>query len=100
MYKNNLILAKDTERNEQQIFRFGSRNETNFNYIELKPYDKAKFDSKEKLVKFGTVASSGQFIKSINVDNLSLYKIETNILGRKFIIKQEGEKPQLTFKNF
>ena len=47
----------------------GSRNETNFNYVELKPYDKAKFDSKRKLVKFGPVASSGQFIKSINIDN-------------------------------
>ena len=100
LYKNNLILVKDTETNEQQIFRFGSRNETNFNYVELKPYDKAKFDSKEKLVKFGTVASSGQFIKSINIDNLSLYKIETNILGKKYIIKNEGEDPQLTFKNF
>ena len=83
-----------------KIFRFGSRNETNFNYVELKPYDKAFFEPKEKLVKFGDVSASGRFLKSINVDNLSLYKIETNILGKKYIIKNEGEDPQLTFKNF
>ena len=51
-------------------------------------------------MKLGDVSASGRFLKSINVDNLSLYKIETNILGKKFIIKNEGEDPQLTFKNF
>ena len=97
LYKNNVILVKDTETGEQQFFRFWSRNETSLNYVELKPFDKKVFDSKEKLIKFGTVASSGQFIKSINLSNISIYKIETDVLGNKFIIKKEGDEPKLTF---
>ena len=97
LYKNNVILVKDTETGEQQFFRFWSRNETSLNYVELKPFDKKVFDSKEKLIKFGTVASSGQFIKSINLSNISIYKIETDVLGNKFIIKKEGDEPKLIF---
>jgi len=92
--------VKDTVENRQETFRFLSRTGSFKNYIELKPYDKAKFEPKEELFKFGKVDPSGRFLKSISLDNISLYKIETNVLGRKFIIKQEGEKPQLTFKNF
>ena len=100
LYKNDLLIVKDTVENKQEIFRFLSRTGVNKNYVELKPYDKAKFEPKEELFKFGKVDSAGRFLKGISMDNISLYKVETNILGRKFIIKQEGENPQLTFKNF
>ena len=100
LYKNDLLIVKDTVENKQAIFRFLSRTGSFKNYVELKPYDKAKFEPKEDLFKFGKVAPSGQFVKTLSMDNISLYKVETNILGRKFIIKQEGEDPQLTFKNF
>ena len=100
LYKNDLLIVKDTVENKQAIFRFLSRTGSFKNYVELKPYDKAKFEPKEELFKFGKVAPSGQFVKTLSMDNISLYKVETNVLGRKFIVKQEGEKPQLTFKNF
>ena len=100
LYKNDLLIVKDSVENRQDIFRFLSRTTSNKNYVELKPYDKAKFEPKEEVFLFGKVTPSGQFVKTLSMDNISLYKVETNILGRKFIIKQEGENPQLTFKNF
>ena len=100
LYKNDLLIVKDTVENKQAIFRFLSRTGSFKNYVELKPYDKAKFEPKEELFKFGKVDPAGRFLKGISMDNISLYKVETNILGRKFIIKQEGENPRLTFKNF
>ena len=100
LYKNDLLIVKDTGENKQEIFRFLSRTTSNKNYVELKPYDKAKFEPKEEVFIFGKVTPAGQFVKTLNMENISLYKVETNVLGKKFIIKQEGEKPQLTFKNF
>ena len=45
LYKNDLLLIKDTKNNEKQIFRFLSRTMPNVkHYVELKPYDKPKFD--------------------------------------------------------
>ena len=88
---------KDTETGEQQLFRFWSRNETSLNYVELKPFDKKVFDSKEKLVKFGKADSEGRCKKSINVTNMSIYKIEMDVLGNRFIIKKEGDAPKLSF---
>ena len=100
LYKNNLILVKDTRTNEQQILRFLSRDETSRNYVELKPYDRKTFDSKEKVVRFGEVKNTGRCNKNIGCGDVSIFKVVTDILGNKFIVKNEGEKPQLTFKNF
>ena len=97
LYKNNVILVKDTETREQQFFRFWSRTKSNLNYVELKPFDKSIFDSKEELVKFGKADNKGRVIKSINLPNISIYKIETDVLGNRFIIKKEGDEPKLTF---
>lgn len=42
LYKNDLILVRDTKTDEQQMFRFLSRTMPNQkHYVELKPYDKA-----------------------------------------------------------
>ena len=100
LYKNNLILVKDTRTNEQQILRFLSRDETSRNYVELKPYDRKTFNSKEKVVRFGEVKNTGRCNKNIGCGDVSIFKVVTDILGNKFIVKNEGEKPQLTFKNF
>ena len=97
LYKNNVILVKDTESGEQEYFRFLSRTGTFLNYVELKPFKKNKFDSKENVFKLGAVYPSGQFVKNINIPNISIYKIETDILGNRFIIKKEGDEPKLTF---
>ena len=97
LYKNNVILVKDTETGEQQFFRFWSRTKSNLNYVELKPFDKTIFDSKEELVKFGKADNKGRVLKSINLPNISIYKIETDVLGNRFIIKKEGDEPKLTF---
>ena len=41
LYKNDLLLVKDTETKEQQLFRFLSRTmPKQKHYVELKPYDK------------------------------------------------------------
>lgn len=100
LYKNDLILICDSVNREQQLFRFLSRTLPNQkHYVELKPFDKAKFEGGQELMSiFGAVAKGGQCIKGLNKPNLSIYKVRTDILGFKHFIKQEGERPQLTFK--
>lgn len=99
LYKNDLILIKDTETGEQQLFRYGSRNDTSKHYVELKPYEKAKFEGNQQLMNLlGTVAKGGQCLKGINKPNLSIYKVKTDVLGNKYFIKKEGDQPQLNFK--
>ncbi|HHF7012629.1 type II CRISPR RNA-guided endonuclease Cas9 [Streptococcus mutans] len=113
LYKNDLILVKDTEAGRklnfdknkeiefQQLFRFLSRTMPNQkHYVELKPYDKAKFDGGQPLLAiFGNVAKGGQCLKSLNKSNISIYKVKTDILGHKYYIKKEGDKPKLNFEN-
>lgn len=99
LYKNDLLLIKDTKNNEKQIFRFLSRTMPNVkHYVELKPYNKAKFDGNQPLITiFGNVAKGGQCLKGLNKPNISIYKIKTDVLGNKYFIKKEGDKPKLKF---
>lgn len=104
LYKNDLILIKDTETNRQQIFRFWSRtgkdNPKSFekHKIELKPYEKARFEKGEELEVLGKVPpSSNQLQKNMQIENLSMYKVRTDVLGNQHIIKNEGGKPKLDF---
>lgn len=104
LYKNDLILIKDTETNRQQVFRFWSRtgkdNPKRFekHKIELKPYEKARFEKGEELEVLGKVPpSSNQLQKNMQIENLSIYKVRTDVLGNKHIIKNEGDKPKLDF---
>ena len=100
LYKNDLILIKDTESGEQELFRFLSRTMPNQkHYVELKPYDKSKFEGHQKLMDiFGEVAKGGQCLKGLNKSNISIYKVKTDVLGNKYFIKKEGDQPQLNFK--
>lgn len=102
LYKNDLILIKDTETNRQQIFSFWSRtgkdNPKSFekHKIELKPYEKARFEKGEELEVLGKVPpSSNQLQKNMQIENLSIYKVRTDVLGNQHIIKNEGDKPKL-----
>ena len=104
LYKNDLILIKDTETNRQQVFRFWSRtgkdNPKSFekHKIELKPYEKEKFEKGEELEVLGKVPpSSNQLQKNMQIENISIYKIRTDVLGNQHIIKNEGDKPKLDF---
>lgn len=98
LYKNDLLLIKDTQKNEEQIFRFLSRTMPNKrNYVELKPYDKGNFEGKEKIKVFDTT-SNGRCLKGLGKSNLSIYKIQTDVLGKKHFIKKEGDEPKLKFK--
>ena len=104
LYKNDLILIKDTETNRQQIFRFWSRtgkdNPKSFekHKIELKPYEKARFEKGEELEVLGKVPpSSNQLQKNMQIENLSIFKVRTDVLGNQHIIKNEGDKPKLDF---
>ena len=104
LYKNDLILIKDTETNRQQVFRFWSRtgkdNPKRFekHKIELKPYEKARFEKGEELEVLGKVPpSSNQLQKNMQIENLSIFKVRTDVLGNQHIIKNEGDKPKLDF---
>ncbi|WP_296125729.1 type II CRISPR RNA-guided endonuclease Cas9 [uncultured Streptococcus sp.] len=104
LYKNDLILIKDTETNRQQVFRFWSRtgkdNPKRFekHKIELKPYEKARFEKGEELEVLGKVPpSSNQLQKNMQIENLSIYKVRTDVLGNQHILKNEGDKPKLDF---
>lgn len=97
--KNDLLLIKDTKNDEKQIFRFLSRTMPNVkHYVELKPYDKAKFDGNQALITvFGNVANGGQCLKGLNKSDISIFKVKTDVLGIKHFIKKEGEEPKLKF---
>ena len=104
LYKNDLILIKDTETNRQQIFRFWSRtgkdNPKSFekHKLELKPYEKTRFEKGEELKVLGKVPpSSNRLQKNMQIENLSIYKVRTDVLGNQHIIKNEGDKPKLDF---
>ncbi|WP_455439033.1 type II CRISPR RNA-guided endonuclease Cas9 [Streptococcus salivarius] len=99
LYKNDLLLIKDTKTKEQRLFRFLSRTKPNVkHYVELKPYDKQKFEGNESLIDvLGAVAKGGQCQKGINKPNISIYKVRTDVLGNQHIIKNEGDKPKLDF---
>lgn len=104
LYKNDLILIKDTETNRQQVFRFWSRtgkdNPKSFekHRIELKPYEKERFEKGEELEVLGKVPpSSNQLQKNMQIENISIYKVRTDVLGNQHIIKNEGDKPKLDF---
>jgi CRISPR-associated protein, csn1 family len=99
LYKNDLILVRDTKTDEQQMFRFLSRTMPNQkHYVELKPYDKAKFEGNQPLMALlGNVAKGGQCLKGLNKANISIYKVQTDILGNKRFIKKEGDAPKLKF---
>ena len=67
-------------------------------YVELKPYNRQKFEGSEYLIKsLGTVAKGGQCIKGLGKSNISIYKVRTDVLGNQHIIKNEGDKPKLDF---
>ena len=40
---------KDSENGEQILLRFTSRNDTSKHYVELKPYNRQKFEGSEYL---------------------------------------------------
>ncbi|MCE2198711.1 type II CRISPR RNA-guided endonuclease Cas9 [Streptococcus thermophilus] len=99
LYKNDLLLVKDTETKEQQLFRFLSRTKPNVKYyVELKPYSKDKFEKNESLIEIlGSADKSGRCIKGLGKSNISIYKVRTDVLGNQHIIKNEGDKPKLDF---
>lgn len=89
LYKNDLLLIKDTGTKEQQLFRFLSRSMPNKkHYVELKPYSKDKFEKNESLIEIlGPADKSGRCIKGLAKSNISIYKVRTDVLGNQHIIK-------------
>lgn len=99
LYKNDLLLIKDTKTKEQRLFRFLSRSMPNKkHYVELKPYSKDKFEKNESLIEIlGSADKSGRCIKGLAKSNLSIFKVRTDVLGNQHILKNEGDKPKLDF---
>lgn len=93
LYKNDLILIKDVEKGQEQLFRFLSRNNKGKHQVQLKPMNKSDFEKGEKLIDiFGTVPNSTtQCVKGLNKSNISIFKVKIDVLGKKHIIKKEGD---------
>ena len=99
LFRNDLLLIKDSENNEQEIFRFVSRTGSAKHYVELKPYDKARFEENEYLMSvLGKATKGGRCLKGLNKPNISIYKVKTDVLGNKHFIKKEGDESKLNFK--
>ena len=94
-----MILIKDVEKGQEQLFRFLSRNNKGKHQVQLKPMNKSDFEKGEKLIDiFGTVPNSTtQCVKGLNKSNISIFKVKTDVLGKKHIIKKEGDEPKLKF---
>ena len=93
-------MIKDNNKQTSQLFRFWSRTgkASERHKLELKPFDKAKFEKGESLkVLRNLYPSSSQFQENLNKSNISIYKVRTDVLGRKHFIKKEGDKPKLNF---
>ena len=56
------------------------------------------FEGKEKIKVFITT-SNGRCLKGVGKENLSIYKVQTDVLGNKRFIKKEGDAPKLEFEN-
>lgn len=100
LYRNNSILIRDGN-NDSKIFRFYSRNEKGKNQIQIKPFDKPDFEPGFDLgiKSLGKVPNStSQCVKGLNKIGLSIYKVKTDILGNRYFLKNEGNKPLLLFK--
>lgn len=101
LYRNDLIIIKDLSKGKSQIFRFWSRTgKVNEKHkLELKPYNKSSFEKGESLeVIRNLYPSSNQFQEKLNKSDLSIYKLKTDILGNKFISKNENLFPKLIYK--
>lgn len=100
LYKNNVILIKDVENKSQKLFRFlSSTGKVKEKHkVELKPFEKSNFSKGEQLnFIWNLPPSSSQLQIKLNLPNISIYKIETDVLGNRFIIKKEGDEPKLSF---
>lgn len=100
LYKNNVILIKDVENKNQKLFRFlSSTGKVKEKHkVELKPFEKSNFSKGEQLnFIWNLPPSSSQLQIKLNLPNISIYKIETDVLGNRFIIKKEGDEPKLSF---
>ena len=53
-------------------------------------------EGKEKIKVFITT-SNGRCLKGVGKENLSIYKVQTDVLGNKRFIKKEGDAPKLEF---
>ncbi|MGX7204736.1 type II CRISPR RNA-guided endonuclease Cas9 [Enterococcus pingfangensis] len=95
LYRNDRIKIIDTKSGEEIELLFGSRtNPANLGYVELKPLNKAKFDSNEILKIFGKVTPNGQFVKRITRLGFKILKVNTDSLGNPYYISKEREQPK------
>ncbi|MGM0125644.1 CRISPR-associated endonuclease csn1 [ec:3.1.-.-] [Enterococcus sp. AZ194] len=95
LYRGDRIKVIDQETNESVELLFGSRTLPNQKgYVELKPIDRSKFESKEVVGFYGAVTPAGQFIKKFIKKKYRLLKVNTDILGNPFYISKEGVMPQ------
>ena len=90
LFKNDLIMIKDSLGNVVKV-RFLSRTmPNNKNYVELKPIEKSQYKGGEDLIIpfLGTVPKD-RCKKSLGRKNISIYKIQTDVLGNQYLVKEE-----------
>ena len=95
LYRGDRIKVIDTINDESVELLFSSRTiPTKKGYVELKPIDKTKFDSKQDVLFYGKVTPNGQFVKKFTRKGYKLLKVNTDILGNSYYISQEGTAPK------
>ena len=83
-------MIKDSLGNVLKV-RFLSRTmPNNKNYVELKPIEKSQYKGGENLMipSLGIVAGN-RCLKSLGKEDISIYKIQTDVLGNQYLVKEE-----------
>ena len=86
LYRNSRIQINLNSEKIEGLYT--SRNSNSKNRFEMKPINKSKWNSKEKIHVFNTTDSGGRFIKCLQ-KGMHLVKIETDFLGNKYYVTQE-----------
>lgn len=92
LYRNDRVKVVNDEGESVELL-FGSRTDRR-NCAELKPLDRAKFESKEKISIYGQAKASGRCIKTLAKKGWKLYKVNVDILGNPYYFEEEGKNPQ------
>ena len=98
LYRNDRVKVLNDEGESIELL-FGSRTTNSRNYVEMKPIEKNRFESKETVGFYGNVTPGGQFIKVLAKKGWKVYKVNTDILGNPYYLEKEGKNPKNIIAN-
>ena len=94
LYKNDTLKVVNSEDETIELRHLSRTMPNKRGYVELKPIDKFKFDSKEHINCYGAVANNGQCLKKLAPKGFKLYKVNTDILGNCHYLQKESAEPK------